>query len=353
MSQLSPDTGLTGPALGDTDLCAFVEAAAVKRMGNNSRVSRIERKLYDYHSSFAIEELVVVFENGTRLPLIFKNLSADGLLAYARQIRPQFSYHPTREIAVYQEILAGADLGTATCYGALIDPEARRYWLLLEKVVGDVLSKTGEFSIWCDVARWLADVHCRLAGVVERHPQAASLLSYDQEFYDVWIDRAEHFCGQRRFAAAEIAPQQMKWLADQCRLAVRYVCRLPPTFIHGEFYASNVLIKRCGNHVRICPIDWETAAIGSGLLDLAALVAGSWTEQQRIELAMAYYDALPSANRTYGDPDEFLTALRCCRLFTAIKWLGWSSDWQAPDEHQCDWLAEAMQLAPAIEADRK
>jgi thiamine kinase-like enzyme len=28
---------------------------------------------------------------------------------------------------------------------------------------------------------------------------------------------------------------------------------------------------------RVCPVDWEMAAVGPGLIDLAALTAGWWT----------------------------------------------------------------------------
>jgi aminoglycoside phosphotransferase (APT) family kinase protein len=125
---------------------------------------------------------------------------------------------------------------------------------------------------------------------------------------------------------------------------------MPQTFIHGEFYASNVLISEHADPTRICPIDWEMAAIGPALLDLAALIAGNWPEEQRTEMAMAYYESLPPACNFYGSVEAFFQALRCCRLFLAVKWLGWSSDWQAPNEHRCDWLAEAAELSAAIES---
>jgi aminoglycoside phosphotransferase (APT) family kinase protein len=347
MSRSSP---AAASALDDCNLRSFVETSAVQLIGDERHVVEIERKLNDYHSSFAIEELTVTFDDATQLPLIFKNLSPDGLLDYARQIRPQFSYHPIREIAVYREILAGSRLGTASCYGALIDEKRQRYWLLLEKVAGHELAKTGSFSIWCQVAQWLADIHYRMADVAFAFEKTARLTKYDENAYAIWAARAEHFCGMREHMADRLAPPGIKWLVDQCRLAVQQLCRLPNTLIHGEFYASNVLINRTDNHVRICAIDWETAAIGPGILDLAALVAGKWTEQQKVDLAMAYYNALPDDDSTYKSPEELLSVLRCARLFMAIKWLGWSSDWQAPDEHRSDWLAEAMRLAPTIES---
>jgi aminoglycoside phosphotransferase (APT) family kinase protein len=338
----------TASLLCESDIARFVEQSAKVHFGNDNRVVSIERRLNDYHSSFAIEELTVCFENERRLTLIFKNLSPDGLLEYARQIRPHFSYESAREIIVYRHILAGVGLGTPTCYGAHFDRQNERYWLLLEKVAGNPLAKTGEFSIWCDAARWLAEMHCRLAEVAAYPQLVASLLQYNEAFFNAWIDRAEHF-SKLRVDCANNGHSEISRLTAQCRRAVRKICSLPQTFIHGEFYASNVLISSGDDQIRICAIDWETAAIGPGLLDLAALVAGNWTEDRRTQLASAYYDALNPAMRPYANFEEFSRALRCCRLFMAIKWLGWSSDWQAPDEHRCDWLAEAMHLASLID----
>lgn len=338
----------TASVLCDSDLAHFVEESALAHFGDDPRIVTIERRLNEYHSSFAIEELTVHFENGRRLPLIFKNLSPDGLLEYARQIRPHFSYYSAREIIVYRHILAGAGLGTPTCYGAHIDPESERYWLLLEKVAGNPLAKTGEFSIWLNAARWLADLHCRLAEVTA-HPQiAANLLHYNEDFYNVWIGRAEQL-SQLRADCPNNGHSVIWRLAAQCRRAVRKICALPQTFIHGEFYPSNILISKDDNRIRISPIDWETAAIGPGLLDLAALVAGKWTDEQKTRIALAYYEALDPAIQPYDSYGEFCQALRRCRLFMAVKWLGWSSDWLAPDEHRCDWLAEAMHLAPMVD----
>src|SRR5215213_797679 len=189
-------------------------------------------------------------------------------------------------------------------------------------------------------------MHCRLAEAAKQHQRSACLLTYDEASCNAWIDRAEHFYRQRdsttRFV---IEPAKMKWLAEQGGAAVRQMCSLPATFVHGEFYASNILTETHDDHLRICPIDWETAAIGPGLIDLAALVAGSWTEEQKQQLATAYHDALPTSNRAWGNCDQMMVFLRCCRLFLALRWLGWSADWQPPLEHRFDWLAEAMQLA--------
>jgi aminoglycoside phosphotransferase (APT) family kinase protein len=117
---------------------------------------------------------------------------------------------------------------------------------------------------------------------------------------------------------------------------------LDPTLLHGEFYASNVLVALQPDSLRVCPVDWELAAIGPGLMDLGALIAGSWSEEEKRELARAYYVALAPREATF---EELLESLDYCRLQIAVQWLGWSPDWSPPPEHAHNWLREAISLA--------
>ena len=123
---------------------------------------------------------------------------------------------------------------------------------------------------------------------------------------------------------------------------------LPRTLIHGEFYASNILVHKAGDTLRVCPVDWEMAALGPGLIDLAALTAGKWTDPERDALALAYREALQANGSKVSGQDDFLTALDCCRLHLAVRWLGWSREWSPPPEHAQDWLREALCLADKL-----
>ena len=130
-----------------------------------------------------------------------------------------------------------------------------------------------------------------------------------------------------------------------CR-ALERLAFLPPTFLHGEFYASNILIGE-GLAGRICPVDWEMAGIGPGLLDLAALCTG-WAEEQQRAVALGYYRGLGQGVEWLPGEHEFLSLLRCCQLCLAVQWLGWAPNWEAPPEHARDWLLEASRLAEGI-----
>src|SRR5262249_24535960 len=101
---------------------------------------------------------------------------------------------------------------------------------------------------------------------------------------------------------------------------------LPATLLHGEFYASNILIESKGARCRVAPVDWEMAAWGTGLLDLAALTAGNWRDEDRTALALTYRAHWSDTERWNPPLDEFLLAFDCCRVCLAVQWLGWSAN---------------------------
>ena len=131
-------------------------------------------------------------------------------------------------------------------------------------------------------------------------------------------------------------------------LVVEHLVLLPPVMVHGELYASNVLVQQSDGDVRICPIDWETAGVGPAPIDLGALVAGQWSDQQRNALVDAYWSELDRSQRAaFSTKSEFDRGLLACRLLLALQLLGRSASWKPPPEHAQDWLHEADVLASA------
>ncbi len=290
-------------------------------------VESLERQPYGYRTSHAIETLDVRLAGGSTLRLLFKNLSAaSDLTDFAT---PAFVSDPSREIDVYREILATRALDTPRYYGALADPAEGRYWLFIEDIAGIVLWQSGELAVWQEAARWLARFHVDCATV--SHPR---LLRYDRPLYGTWLERA----------LANNTGSPLERLAAGYGSVIDRLLELPTTFIHGEFYASNVLVELGAGAVRIRPIDWGMAATGPALLDLAALTAGEWSAAERRAIESAYNDALPAP---YA-PEALLEGLECARLHIALQWLGWGSTWSPPSEHARDWLAEALRAAEGL-----
>jgi aminoglycoside phosphotransferase (APT) family kinase protein len=337
------------PGIDSEELGVALTAALSRQLGADRAIVELERRPYSYRTSYELEQVHVVLDDGTSLDLIFKNLGEDGLHEGAQAAKPDFLREPMREIETYARVLAPARLGTATYYGASVEPERGRYWLFVEKVAGVELWQVGELETWKETARWLARLHARLgdgvhAGAIELPPQ---LLLYDEAFYRCWPERARRFAVARDLTAGDVA--KIESLAERYERVVQRLLALPVTFIHGEFYASNVLVAGAPDAaVRVCPIDWEMAAVGPGLMDLAALVTG-WSEESRGAVALAYREAAAPPLASAAE-DAFFAALDLCRLHLAIRWLGWAPDWTPPEEHRQDWLGEAERLAEKIDA---
>ncbi len=301
---------------------------AMRRRGRGG-VASLERRPHPYRTSFPLEDLDVVVNDGGRIAVVFKDLGLDRMEESARVVKESGLHEPSREIEAYR-LLDGAGLGTPTLYGVVDEPG--RHWLFVELVAGVPLWQVGERDVWEAAAEWLAGLHARFLGMA---PGARSAL--------LVRDRAHSREALRRAIGQASGPARV--VLERIDAGYDKVLdgleRLPPTLVHGDFHASNVLVDGSRTPPRIAPADWEMAGIGPGLLDLASLVAGRWSEADRLAMVTAYSEAASGR-----PPDrEFLADLERCRLHNAMGLLALSPRWRPPSEHAHDWLGEAESAA--------
>jgi aminoglycoside phosphotransferase (APT) family kinase protein len=289
------------------------------------------RRPNHYCSSYSIEDVDLTFEEGESLSLVFKDVGLSALDTQAAGAKPAALLDPEREIEAYREVLGPARLEVPACYGAVAQPANGRHWLFLEAVDGVPLWQASGRDGWEEAARWLADLHRRGAPARQGH-----LLDYNAVHLRRWLDRALAFSPE---GSLDVVAEVWDRVVDR-------LSGWPRTFVHGEFYPSNVLVRRSATRTHVVPVDWEMAGTGPGLLDLGALTSGSWTAGERERLALVYRESLPVAARPASE--ELLDALAHCRIYIAVQWLGWSPDWTPPAEHAHDWLADAVATAEAL-----
>jgi aminoglycoside phosphotransferase (APT) family kinase protein len=295
-------------------------------------VGGVERRPSAYRTSFPIEELRVELGGRGEVRIGCKRLDRAELDPEAQLAKPEFLDDPGREPAVYRALLPQAPPGPPEFFGAVL--EGDRNWLFVEWVEGRELFQVGERELWEDAARWLARLHAALAPGLDRHREEARLIEHDAAFYRGWIERAGRFARRRGDASATT----VAWLRERHDQVVEALLTQPRTVLHGEFYASNVLVTG----LRVAPVDWELAAVGPGLTDLAALVSG-WPPPDRAALVAAYGSEPDVPAFTDRDLDF-------ARLQVAIQWLGWAPPaWQPPEEKRHDWLGEAIELAEGLD----
>ena len=283
----------------------------------------VARGPYEYATSFPLE-VVTVDVGGERRTMVLKDLDFDRLLPAARHAKPAFLHHPRRGIEAQR---LAARSGRAPVVHA-----AGETWVLMSKVDGVELWQVGDHAVWWDAARWLARFHRRFARQLPAVEAACpDLLRHDVRWYRRWAERAALSLERSDDPRAGDLLAILSGYED----VVQALSSLPPTFTHGEFFASNVLVTAHTDDARFCAVDWEMAAIGAGALDLAALLVG-WDDERRAGFIEAYSDELSSdAGRTADDVDRGL-------LHLSLQWLGWSDGWEPPEEHRRDWIGEAL-----------
>jgi hypothetical protein len=101
------------------------------------------------------------------------------------------------------------------------------------------------------VAVWLTIMHARFAEETGRLARAAPLLRYDGDFYCLWANRARASLGRAGLRLSRDARCGMEQLFGDYDRVVGHLVALPVTFLHGEFYASNVLVCEEGEGLRV------------------------------------------------------------------------------------------------------
>jgi thiamine kinase-like enzyme len=90
------------------------------------------------------------------------------------------------------------------------------------------------------------------------------------------------------------------------------------TVIHGEFYPENVLF----HEGRVVPVDWETAALAAGEIDLASLVEG-WPAV----VASGCEQRYSRSRWPSGPPYDLERTLAAARAYWSLRWLGQGREW--------------------------
>jgi aminoglycoside phosphotransferase (APT) family kinase protein len=317
-----------------------------EKCGGHGLITSLRHRRSRYSSSFPVDALDVRFEDGTVLALVMKNLSREAMLPTARATRPPFLDDPRREIDTYRNILDTWVCGTPRFYGAVRDESCGRYWLFLERIPGLQLCDVGSLATWEEAARWLGRLHAASPSesLLDDWRRQAHLVRYDRAFLERWGERAGELLVDAGFPGDDV-----RCVIASHQRATSLLLAQKTTFIHGEFYPSNILASREA-HQRLSVVDWELASVGPALIDLAALISGTWPEHSRARMVAAYKDAWIDGGGAPAPAGDFDRTLDACRLHLAVRWLGWSAQWTPPTRHAHNWWDEAMKLAGAFAA---
>ncbi len=307
----------------ETILRQCLARIAADRFGCRSAIVDVRRTRIRYIGSYDCDTVTVQFANGGEFKFFLKDFG------FSQRSKDHPEQRRERELRVYRDLLAGTDLGTPTYYGSIWDESQGRFWLLLELVEGTVIKDHNvEYGVMA--AGWLG----QMQGFFAQHPEYLTgcdfLIRHDEGFF--W-SKAELALRDVAQIAPASAPRLAK-IVDRYDQAIKVMATQPRTLVHGGYIPWHILLDmtvedalsempsgvRGDEPVRVCPIDWELAAVGATLYDLAFFTDGV-EPPARDRIWEAYRRAARQYNVPLPDKTQMRYVVDCFRLHRIFDWL--------------------------------
>jgi thiamine kinase-like enzyme len=102
-------------------------------------------------------------------------------------------------------------------------------------------------------------------------------------------------------------------VCERFREVAGEMARIPPVIVHGECYPKNVVVVDDVLYF----VDWQSAALGCGEIDLASLTE-NWGEAVQVECRRIY----ASQRWPHGAPGRMDSYFTIAQLYWHLRWLG-------------------------------
>ena len=294
-------------------LIAGLRAMLDGRDGGPRFLSILNRKPCAYFSTFPAEVVHCRLDNGDELRLFCKYSGAQDPAEYSGEWYEHRGGVPY-EAAVYRRVIQPLALSPCRFYGVQVDPQTGQHWLAVDYLEGwQRVDWHWEAGSLAEAARWMGHFHLVNES---RLGDLGFLKRYTPDYYLGWVSRTTEY--------ARLAPTQYRWLEPLCARfpeAMRLMMEGRHTVIHGEYAMLNILYR----DGKVCPIDWESAAIAPGEIDIAALTDGTWGEEVVAACELAYRHA----RWPNGAPPNWMKTAAAARLYWQFRWIGQRPDWTA------------------------
>jgi aminoglycoside phosphotransferase (APT) family kinase protein len=292
---------------GDQALREVLEIGLSIHLGRRATIHDLRREPFGGATAYASEVVTFRLLDGGERRLFLKDFRSSKLPKDDPVARCR------RELGVYRDLLKEADLGTAEFYGYVETEADGRHQLLFEFVDGLEL-RSSEFPEWVRAAGWLARLHGSFQSEPERLGGCTFLMRHDAEFFTFRAEAALRAMTE----LSEALETRLRSLLEGYGDIVQAMANQPRTLVHGSYRPSNILVGRNSTTMRIVPVDWELAAIGAPLYDLAFLSNG-FRPPELDTILDAYRRQADREGVFLPDPDEFHYLLDCFRLHKVVK----------------------------------
>jgi aminoglycoside phosphotransferase (APT) family kinase protein len=261
----------------------------------------VDRCIHTQASTFPSELVTCVTSAGQRLRLLCKYSADCQNISYGH--RGGVAY----EAFIYRHVLDPLRVQTPRFHGEYRDPLTGWTWLILQYLDDCLRVNQCSELMMPQAAGWLGAFH-RMCATRLVASTLGQIRNYDADYFQGWLERTYQFASLVQVDTTWIEPIRRRF-GRFCEL----VADRPQTVIHGEFCPRNVLVY--GGQV--FPVDWESAAVSIGEIDLVALTEG-WPP----DVFEACEEAYRQARWPDGAPPDFAQGLAAARVYWHLRWLG-------------------------------
>jgi hypothetical protein len=281
-------------------------------------VSIVDRSRSGRYSTYP-NETVTCLADGAQVQVLCKYGKSDSSSGFGHRLGTRY------ETMVYRDVLTELGLSTPTFYGSHQTAGGDEEWLVMEYIAGHMTLEKGPHpASILRAASWVGRFHAK-ADAWMRTADVSPFIRYDRDYYAGWPRRMR--------ALSEPLHGLHPWIPDLCRGAEAFVDRfleIPQTLIHGECTVHNFVIRGAipdhvwkdpAYDVQMALIDWESAAIAFGEIDIAVLV-----DQWPADVEAMCYEEYTRGRWGDNPPADADFNIRAGQLYMHLRWLGNSAD---------------------------
>lgn len=273
-----------------------------KEYPDSEKIIILDRVLNNYSSTFPTEIVTCQIASDKKTKVFCKY--------FTREAEHKLYGHRGNQVyesLIYQYILRSMNVNYPKYYGTHFEPTTKKEILFLGYLENAVRFSKVPSSI-IEAVKWIAKFHKKSQDKID-YKESAFMKRYDLNYYHKWADRT------LEFTSIELK-NKYPWLHELCenyKSNVHLLLSEPLSVIHGECYPGNVLY--CEGH--IVPIDWESAAVANGVIDLASLTEG-W-DFDTVEECISKYCSI-----IHGKPEviQFRERFDLAQTYWLLRWIG-------------------------------
>lgn len=315
------------PSRGDAKLRRLLESEVLPRAcGTDASIASVRSAPSRNATSYAARVVTVELSDGSTRQMFLKDFGSSQLF------KEDASGRRARELHVYRDLLRDAELGIPAYYGAAWNEERERFWMVVEFVDGVPVADC-EFDSWPEATAWLARMQGLYARDPDRFERSPLLIRHDADFFASRAERA--LSGARRVSGRAL--RRLRRILSGYDDFVALMADQPSTFVHGSYRPENVLIDAPSRPSRICVVDWELAAIGAPLYDLARLCDG-YRGARLDRLLDSYGREAPAHGVPMPDRERMVEVLDCFSLQRVVKAISHALEKGRTQRQVSDWL---------------